>query len=27
VAQAGGRDPSRWREALDTVVPAVREML
>jgi alanyl-tRNA synthetase len=27
LAQAGGRDKSRWQEALDTVVPAVRELL
>ncbi len=27
LAQAGGRDRSRWQEALDSVVPAVRSML
>ena len=27
LAQAGGRDKSRWQQALDEVVPAVREML
>ena len=27
LAQAGGRDKSRWQEALDAVVPAVRQML
>jgi alanyl-tRNA synthetase len=27
LAQAGGRDKSRWQEALDQVIPAVREML
>jgi alanyl-tRNA synthetase len=27
LAQAGGRDTSRWQEALDSVVPAVRAML
>jgi alanyl-tRNA synthetase len=27
LAQAGGRDKSRWQEALDAVLPAVRSML
>jgi alanyl-tRNA synthetase len=27
LAQAGGRDKTRWQEALDEVVPAVRELL